>query len=201
MNNELPFKVKCVDATCHSRLTEGKQYEVEHIAYEIGAEYYQVRNDKGVLEFCDSGRFEVVTTPKDKQEFSVGDEVVINKISDDFVSFRDKNIKVGDVATVTMVVNEGKLNVLLENHNWVHGWWFSKSDLSLAEKLSDYHLLSHKEVAQAIIDGKELEMQYKTGKWVNVIPTNTTLHQLTTLNFRLKQSFYRDWETDRKSVV
>ena len=69
-----------------------------------------------------------------------------------------------------------------------------------------------------------------------MIPTNTTLHQLTTLNFRLKKSLedkrkavikklleskvaregwngsnmfayivpansYRDWETDRKSVV
>ena len=81
MNNELPFKVKCVDATYHSRLTEGEQYEVEHIAYEIGAEYYQVRNDKGVLEFCDSSRFEIVENPKDKQEFSVGDKVVINKVS------------------------------------------------------------------------------------------------------------------------
>ena len=63
-------------------------------------------------------------------EFSVGDKVVINKISDCFVSFRDKNVKVGDVATVTMVVNESKLNVLLENHNWVRDWWFSKSDIS-----------------------------------------------------------------------
>ena len=97
MNNEIPFKVKCVDATHHSRLTEGEQYEVEHIAYEIGAEYYQVRNDNGVLEFCDSSRFEIVENPKNKQEFSIGDKVVVNKISDDFVSDNDDNVKVGDV--------------------------------------------------------------------------------------------------------
>ena len=68
---------------------------------------------------------------------------------------------------MTMVVNESKLNVLLENHNWVRDWWFSKSDISLAEKLSDYHLLSHQEVAQAIIDGKELETRnIVTGKQI-----------------------------------
>ena len=49
----------------------------------------------------------------------------------------------------------------------------------LDDKSQDYHILSNQEVVQAALDGKELEMQYKTGKWVNVIPTNTTLHQLT----------------------
>ena len=58
-------------------------------------------------------------------------------------------------------------------------------------------LLSHQEVVQAVIDGKELEIQYKTGKWTNVIPTKTTLHQLTTLNFRLKPSL----EDKRKAVI
>ena len=57
-------------------------------------------------------------------------------------------------------------------------------------------LLSHQEVLQALIDGKELEIQYKTGKWGNVIPTKTTLHQLANLNFRLKQSLW-----DKRKVV
>ena len=193
MTNTPPFKVKCIDGNASS-LTLGKEYEVVEV--EVG--FYTIENDIGELQSYFQERFEIVDQSyKDKQEFSVGDKVVINKISDCFVSFRDKNVKVGDVATVTMVVNEGKQNVLLENHNWVHGWWFSKSDLSLAEKLSDYHLLSHQEVVQAIIDGKELEMQYKTGKWVNALPMNTTLHQLTTLNFRLKKSL----EDKRKAVI
>ena len=61
----------------------------------------------------------------------------------------------------------------------------------------DYPLLSHQEVVQAYLDGKELEMQYKTGTWVNVTPTNTTLHQLANLNFRLKSSL----EDKRKAVI
>ena len=61
----------------------------------------------------------------------------------------------------------------------------------------DNNLLSHQEVVQAVIDGKELEIQYKTGKWGNVIPTKTTLHQLTNLNFRLKTSL----EDKRKAVI
>ena len=192
MNNEIPFKVKCVDTEI-LYLTVGKEYDV----VEVDEGFYKVRNDCGITQWYYDSRFEVVTTPKDKQEFSVGDKVVINKISDDFVSDNDDNVKVGDVATITKVDNEYEYDTRLENPNWEQGWWFSKYDLSLAEKLSDYHLLSHQEVAQAIIDGKELEMQYKTGKWVNVIPTNTTLHQLTTLNFRLKQSF----GGKRKSVI
>ena len=192
MTNTPPFKVKRIDGS--GSLTFGKEYTVLRKEDDC----YEIKSDTGHLYWDSTKRFEIVDkSSKDKQEFSVGDKVVINKISDCFVSFRDKNVKVGDVATVTMVVNESKLNVLLENHNCVRDWWFSKSDISLAEKLSDYHLLSHQEVVQAIIDGKELEMQYKTGKWVNVIPTNTTLHQLTTLNFRLKQSF----GGKRKSVI
>ena len=193
INNKPLFKVKCINGHVGC-LTLGKEYEVVEV--EVG--FYKIENDIGELQSYFQERFEIVDqSSKDKQEFSVGDKVVINKISDCFISFRDKNVKVGDVATVTTVANKGKDNTHLENPNWVHGWWFSKSDLSLAEKLSDYNLLSHQEVAQAILDGKELEMQYKTGKWVNVIPTNTTLHQLTTLNFRLKQSL----GGKRKSVI
>ena len=40
-------------------------------------------------------------------------------------------------------------------------------------------------------------MQYKTGKWVNVITTKATLHQLANLNFRLKQSLV----DKRKAVI
>ena len=193
MTNTLPFKVKCIDGNICS-LTLGKEY----VVVESSNWYYTIKNDFGLLQSYYQYKFEIVDLPsKDKQEFSVGDKVVVNKISDDFVSDNDDNVKVGDVATITKVDNGYEYDTRLENPNWKQGWWFSKSDLSLAEKLSDYHLLSHQEVAQAIIDGKELEMQYKTGKWVNVIPTNTTLHQLTTLNFRLKLSL----EDKRKAVI
>ena len=50
---------------------------------------------------------------------------------------------------------------------------------------------------QAVIDGKELEIQYTDGTWNAVLPINTTLHQLTTLNFRLKTSL----EDKRKAVI
>ena len=90
------------------------------------------------------------------------------------------------------------------NPNWKRDWWFSKDDVSLVadnnplnDKSQDYHILSHQEVIQAVIDGKELEMQYKTGKWANVIPMKTTLHQLANLNFRLKPSL----EDKRKAVI
>ena len=44
-----------------------------------------------------------------------------------------------------------------------------------------------------------MEIQHKTGTWVSVIPTNTTLHQLTTLNFRLKPE--TPLEDKRKAVI
>ena len=87
-----------------------------------------------------------------------------------------------------------KPNKDFSNTNYKKCWWFPKDDVSL---VGDASPLSHQEVVQAILDGKELEMQYKTGTWVNVIPTNTTLHQLTNLNFRLKQSL----EDKRKAVI
>ena len=202
MNNEItntpPFKVKCIDVSFHSRLTEGKEYEVKHITYEDGEEYYQVYNDDSVLEFCFSERFQIVETPKDKQEFSVGDKVVINKISDDFVSSNDESVKVGDVATVTIVGGCGS-DLELFNTNWKNSWWFSKDDVSFVDgdNSLDYHILSHQEVIQAILDGKELEIQYADGTWDSMSLINTTLHQLTTLNFRLKTSL----EDKRKAVI
>ena len=208
MNNEMAnkktntplFKVKCVDDDS-SNLTLGKEY----VVVGSGNGYYTIENDIGLLQSYYHFRFEIVETPiKDKQEFSVGDKVVINKISDDIVSDIDDGVKVGDVATVTRVENWGELDIRLENPNWKSGWWFSKADVSLVadnnpldDKSRDYHTLSHQEVVQAYLDGKELEMQYKTGTWVNVIPTNTTLHQLANLNFRLKQSL----EDKRKAVI
>ena len=208
MNNEMInktsntplFKVKCVDDDS-SKLTLGEEYDV--VGVEDG--FYAIEKDNGVLQSYLPERFEIVETPiKDKQEFSVGDKVVINKISDDIVSDIDDGVKVGDVATVTRVENWGELDIRLENPNWKSGWWFSKADVSLVvdnnpldDKSLDYHPLSHQEVVQAYLDGKELEMQYKTGTWVNVNPTNTTLHQLANLNFRLKQSL----EDKRKAVI
>ena len=133
---------------------------------------------------------------------NVGDKVVINKIPDYFIPLKD--VKVGDIATVTYVGNQGFYDIRLTNPNWLNSWCFSKTDVSLVadnnklnDKSRDCHILSHQEVVQAVIDGKELEMQYKTGKWGNVIPTKTTLHQLANLNFRLKQSL----EDKRKAVI
>ena len=61
--NKLPFKVKCTDAYC-ANLTVGKEYDVVEVAYG----FYKVRDDNGEFEwYCDS-RFEIVETPKDKQE-------------------------------------------------------------------------------------------------------------------------------------
>ena len=122
MTNTLPFKVKCIDGNICS-LTLGKEY----VVVESSNGYYTIKNDFGLLQSYYQYKLEIVDLPsKDKQEFSVGDKVVVNKISDDFVSDNDDNVKVGDVATITKVANEGKLNVLLKNHNWEQGWWFSE---------------------------------------------------------------------------
>ena len=199
MNIKLPFKVKCVDTEI-LYLTVGKEYDV----VEVDEGFYKVRNDCGITQWYYDSRFEVVTTPKDKQEFSVGDKVVINKISDDFVSLNDKNVKVGDVATVSMIESCSEHDVWLTNPNWKNDWWFSRNDLSLVadnnpldDKSQDYHILSHQEVVQAVLDGKELEIQYTDGTWGSMSPINTTLHQLITLNFRLKTSL----EDKRKAVI
>ena len=192
MNIKLPFKVKRVDDDSSS-LTLGKEYEV--ITVEGG--FYKVRNDSGVLQSYFTERFEIVETPpKDKQEFSVGDKVVVNRILDDYVSLEDKNVKVGDTSTVIKV---SCYYLELSNPNWNNNWWFSKSDVSFVDgdNLVSYHPLSHQEVIQAVLDGKELEVQYTDGTWDSMSPINTTLHQLTTLNFRLKTSL----EDKRKAVI
>ena len=197
--NTQPFKVKCVDDD-YAHLTIGKEYDV------VGNDYgvYQVKNDNDELEYYVKKRFEIVETPKGKQEFSVGDKVVINKISDYYVSLKDKNVKVGDIATVTILASGGEYDVRLTNQSWRNDWWFSKADVSLVadnnpldDKSRDYHPLTHQEVIQAVIDAKELEIQYTDGTWDSMSPINTTLHQLTTLNFRLKTSL----EDKRKAVI
>ena len=195
MNNEILFKVKCIDTGRSSPyLTVGKEYDV----IEIDDCFYKVKNDGGRTQWCYGSRFEIVETSlKDKQEFSVGDKVVINKISSGYVPSVDKSVKVGNVATVENILD---LDVELSNPNWRNAWWFFKADVSLVgcDKSQDYRPLTHQEVVQAVIDGKELEMQYKTGTCVNVIPMNTTLHQLANLNFRLKQTPLED---KRKAVI
>lgn len=189
MINKPPFKVKCIyiDNDC---LTVGKEYNV----VEVDEGFYKVKNDSGEFWWYCDNRFQIVETPpKDKQEFSVGDKVVINKISDWYVSSADKNVKVGDIATVTLIASGGDYDVRLTNPNWECGWWFSKSDVSLANGT-----LSPQEVVQATLDGKELEIQYIDGTWDSMLPTATTLHHLTLLNFRLKPETLLE---DKRKVV
>ena len=93
MNNEILFKVKCIyiDNDC---LTVGKEYN----AVEDDEGFYKVKNDSGEFWWYYSNRFEILdreSNPKGKQEFSVGDEVIVNKISDDYVPLKDKNVNVG----------------------------------------------------------------------------------------------------------
>ena len=188
--NTPPFKVKCtyIDNDC---LTVGKEYNV----VEVDEGFYKVKNDSGEFWWYHNGRFEIVETPpKDKQEFSVGDKVVINKISDDFVYSNDKDVKVGDIATVTMIESSSKYDVRLTNPNWGNVWRFSRNDLSLANGT-----LSPQEVVQATLDGKELEIQYTDGTWDSMLPTATTLRHLTLLNFRLKPE--TPLEDKRKVVI
>ncbi len=190
MNNEILFKVKCtyIDNDC---LTVGKEYNV----VEVDEGFYKVKNDSGEFWWYCNSRFQIVETPpKDKQKFSVGDKVVINKISDDFVPSVDKNVKVGDIATVTMIERGGDCDVRLSNQNWRCGWRFSKDDVSLANGA-----LSPQEVVQATLDGKELEIQYTNGTWDSMLPTATTLRHLTLLNFRLKPE--TPLEDKRKAVI
>ena len=195
MNNEMinkpPFKVKCIyiDNDC---LTVGKEYNV----VEIDEGFYKVKNDSGEFRWYYNSRFEIVETPpKDKQEFSVGDKVVINKISSGYVPSVDKNVKVGNVATVENISGS---DAELSNPNWKREWWFFKTNVSFVDNPLDYRLLSHQEVIQAILDGKEVEIQYTDGTWYRMLSTITTLRQLTTLNFRLKQTPLKD---KRKAVI
>ena len=197
MNNETtntpPFKVKCtyIDNDC---LTVGKEYNV----VEVDEGFYKVKNDSGEFWWYYNNRFQIVETPKDKQEFSVGDKVVINKVSSSVISNHDRNVKAGDIATVVRVGNN---DIEVSNPNWGYRWWFYKTDVSLLEDDNslDYHLLSHQEVIQAVIDGKELEIQYTDGTWHRMLSTITTLRQLTTLNFRLKPE--SSLEDKRKAII
>ena len=185
--NTPPFKVKCIDIES-PYLTVGKEYDVADGI----AGFYKVKNDSGRTEWYYDSRFEIVETPpKDKQEFSVGDKVVINKISSGYVPSVDKNVKVGNVATVENILNS---DVELSNPNWRNAWWFFKSDVSLANGT-----LSPQEVVQATLDGKELEIQYTDGTWDSMLPRATTLHHLTLLNFRLKPE--TPLEDKRKAVI
>lgn len=150
MNNEIPFKVKCIDNESRY-LTVGKEYDV----IEVYDGFYKVKNDSGEFWWYHNGRFEIAETPpKDKQEFSVGDKVVINKISIDYAPSVDKNVKVGNVATVENIVGS---DVELSNPNWRNAWWFSKADISLVtdnnpldDNSLDYHPLSHQEIISEI---------------------------------------------------
>lgn len=198
MNNKTtntpPFKVKCIyiDNDC---LTVGEEYNV----VEVNDGFYKVRNDCCITWWYYNNRFEILdreSSPKNKQEFSVGDKVVVNKISDDYVPLKDKNVKEGDITTVIKVLG---CDLELSNANWRNAWWFSKDDVSLADNSSNYNLLTHQEVIQATLDDKDVEIQYTDGTWDSMSPVNTTLHQLTTLDFRLKPE--TPLEDKRKAVI
>lgn len=199
MNNEMtnkttntpPFKVKCVDDD-YASLTIGKEYNV----VDNDGGFYQVKSDNDSLQYYVQERFEIIENPKGKQEFSVGDKVVINKVSSSVISNHDRNVKAGDIATVVRVGNN---DIEVSNKKWKNDWWFYKTDVSLVESNNplDNNFLSHQEVVQAVIDGKELEIQYTDGTWHSFSTHSTTLHQFIKLNFRLKPSL----EDKRKAVI
>ncbi len=148
MNNEILFKVKCI-YTVTAYLTVGKEYDV----VEVDGCLYKIKNDSGEFKWYYNNRFEILdreSNPKDKQEFFVGDNVVVNKISIDYAPSVDKNVKVGDIATVITVSG---CDLELSNANWKNSWWFSKDDVSLVtdnnpldDNSLDYHPLSHQEI-------------------------------------------------------
>ena len=126
------------------------------------------------------------------QEYlNVGDKIIVVAESLGFFNLND-------ILEVVKVDKDDSTATYLASNGSETGWVRNNCITPYVDDNSlDNNLLSHQEVVQAVIDGKELEMQYKTGTWVNVIPTNTTLHQLTTLNFRLKPSL----EDKRKAVI
>ncbi len=189
--NTPPFKVKCVDDD-YASLTIGKEYNV----VDNDGGFYQVKSDNDSLQYYVQERFEIIENPKGKQEFSVGDKVVINKVSSSVISNHDRNVKAGDIATVVRVGNN---DIEVSNKKWKNDWWFYKTDVSLVESNNplDNNFLSHQEVVQAVIDGKELEIQYTDGTWHSFSTHSTTLHQFIKLNFRLKPSL----EDKRKAVI
>ena len=127
MTNTLPFKVKCIYID-NDYLTVGKEYNV----VEVDEGFYEVKNDSGEFWWYYNNRFEILdreSNPNDKQEFSVGDKVVVNKIPDYYIPLKD--VKVGDIATVTWVGNQSFYGIRLTNPNWLNSWCFSKTDVSL----------------------------------------------------------------------
>ncbi len=126
------------------------------------------------------------------QEYlNVGDKIIV--VSESLGYFN-----LSDVLEVVRVnKDDSRATYLASNGSEIH--WVCND--VIAPYVDDNSLnnkpLTHQEVVQAVIDDKELEMQYKTGTWVNVIPKNTTLHQLANLNFRLKQSL----GDKRKAVI
>ena len=64
-----------------------------------------------------------------------------------------------------------------------------KNDLSLVADGENH--LTYQEAIQAILDGKEVEIQDADGALHSMLPINTTLHQLTSLNFSTKTIFRR----------
>ena len=186
MNNEIIFKVKCIDNDC-ANLTIGKEYD----AVKADCGFYKVKNDSGWTQWYCNSRFQIVETPpKDKQEFSVGDMVTINKISDDFVSDVDDSVKVGDIATVTMIESRGKYDVRLTNPNWERGWWFSKSDCCLSSSplgmfLKDFTPVPNNDVSKS---NSEIDTSLNS-----VDDVNTT--------FKVGDKVYKYGETDVKTVL
>ena len=113
--------LKCVGELVFN--TQGSLYEVfvtENGSYYIldddNDKRFEIINRDFALDDFYSDNFEMVETPlKDKQEFSVGDKVVINKVLSSVISNHDRNVKAGDIATVVRVGNN---DIEVSNKKW-----------------------------------------------------------------------------------
>ena len=127
-----------------------------------------------------------------KQEYlNVGDKIVVVAESLGFFNLNDI------LEVVKVDKGDSRATYLASNGSEIH--WVCNNVIApyVDDNSLDNKPLSHQEVLQALIEGKELAMRRKNGVWVDVIPTNTTLHQLTNLTFRLKLSV----EDKRKAVI
>ena len=126
------------------------------------------------------------------QEYlNVGDKIIV--IAESLGYFN-----LNDILEVVKVDKGNSVATYLASNGSETHWVYNNVIAPYVDDNSlDDKLLSHQQVLQALIEGRELEMRPKNGVWVNVIPTNTTLHQLTNSTFRLKLSV----EEKRKAVI
>ena len=126
------------------------------------------------------------------QEYlNVGDKIVV--VAESFGYFNLDDI----LEVVEVDKDDSRATYLASNGSEIHKVRNDVIAPYVDDNSLNNKLLSHQEVLQALIEGKELEMRRNSGTWVNVIPTKTTLHQLANLAFRLKLSV----EDKRKAVI